>query len=300
MVAELIGFIGLGNMGAPIARRLAEHGYRLAVHDRDQRATATFAGRDEVTVCGSAREVAALAGTVFVSLPSPEALGSVVGGADGVLAAANPATVVIDLSTSGVTAARAVSARVKAAGRGYLDAPVSGGVRGAEAGTLSVMVAGDAAVYEAHRQLLDVVGSNVFYLGGEPGQGQAMKLVNNILLATAMAVTAEAMTVAVKAGLDPVQALDILNVSTGMNTATRDKFPQAVVTRTFQYGAATHVLYKDVKLFEELAEALAVPTLVSEATVNAWRLAMIQGFGDQDFTTIARVYERWAGVEIGA
>lgn len=296
-MVDTVGFIGLGHMGAPMARRLAGHGRRLLVHDIDERAAAPFHAQAGVTVCASPREVGQHAAVVFLSLPTPEALADVVLGANGVAAGIGDGCI-IDLSTSGVRATRQVARTVAARGIGFLEAPVSGGVRGAEAGTLSLMVAGDAALYEAHQPLLSLIGAHVFYVGADAGQGQAMKLVNNILTATAMVATAEAMIAATKAGIAPALALDILNVSTGMNTATRDKFPRAVLTGTFDYGAATHILFKDVKLFEELTEDLGVPTLVSPAVVNAWRIAVQQGHGDEDFTAIARLFERWAGVEV--
>ena len=191
-----------------------------------------------------------------------------------------------------------MAAALAAQGIGFLDAPVSGGVRGAERGTLAVMVAGDAALYESYRDLLSVIGKNVFYVGSEPGLGQAMKVVNNVLSATAMAATAEALAVATKAGIDPALALDILNVSSGRNSATQDKFPREVITGNFSGGFLTRLLYKDVKLFDELAEALGVPTPVCAATVNAWRFAVSQGYGERDFTRIAEIVEGFAGVQI--
>ncbi len=236
---------------------------------------------------------------VLLSLPLPRTLLDVVLGPDGV-AAAGPGRCVVDTSTSGVKASRAVAAELRAKGLRFLDAPVSGGVPGAEKGTLSVMVAGDPEVYEQYRGLLSIIGKNVFYVGAEPGQGQAMKLVNNMLSATALAATSEAMAVATKAGIAPDVALDILNVSSGRNSATQDKFPRDVITGSFNYGFLVELMLKDVKLFEELADEMRVATLVSPAVINAWRVAVAQGYGQKDFTTIAQMFERWAGVEIRA
>lgn len=296
-MAERVGFVGVGRMGAPMVRRLLAHGYELFIRDVNAAAVAPFKDQKNLTICASAREVAACAPVILLSLPLPRVLDEVVLGADGI-AEAGSGRVVIDLSTSGVTAARRVAASARARGLHYLDAPVSGGVPGAEKGTLSVMVAGDRDLHDTYKPLLSIIGTNVFYIGAEPGQGQAMKLANNMLSGTALAVTAEAMAVTTKAGISPKLALDVLNVSSGRNSATQDKFPQSVLTGTFDYGFLVKLLLKDVKLFEELAEELGVPTLVAEATVNAWRIAVAQGYGDQDLTTIARMYERWAGVEI--
>lgn len=296
-MAQPVGFVGVGRMGAPMVRRLLAHGYELFIRDVNDAAVAPFKEQKNVTICGSPREVAAHAPVILLSLPLPRILDEVVLGADGIAEAGN-GRVVIDLSTSGVAAARRVSAAARAKGLRYLDAPVSGGVPGAEKGTLSVMVAGEPDLHDTYKPLLTIIGKNVFYIGAEPGQGQAMKLANNMLSGTALAATAEAMAVTTKAGISPKLALDVLNVSSGRNSATQDKFPQSVITGTFDYGFLVKLLLKDVKLFEELAEELGVPTLVAEATVNAWRIAVAQGFGDQDITTIARMYERWAGVEI--
>lgn len=298
-MADRVGFIGVGKMGGPMVRRLLAHGYELFIRDVAEVAVAPFRKEAGVRICASPREVAGHAPVVLLSLPVPKALEDVTLGEDGIIAAGTTPCV-IDLSTSGVRASRAVAAALKAKGFRFLDAPVSGGVPGAEKGTLSVMVAGDPDLYATYTPLLSIIGKNVFYVGAEPGQGQAMKLVNNMLSATALAVTAEAMTVATKAGISPAVALDILNVSSGRNSATQDKFPKDVITGKFDYGFATQLMLKDVKLFEELAEELAVPTLISPAVVNAWRLAVSQGLGPRDFTTIAQVFERWAGVEIRA
>lgn len=296
-MAERVGFIGLGRMGNHMVRRLLAHGHAVVVRDVNPKALALFAGQDGVTVADSPRAVAAAVDVVCLSLPAPQLLDEVVLGADGI-AAAGRKTVVIDLSTSGVRATRRVAAAAAARGLGFLDCPVSGGPGGAAKGTLAVMVAGDRALHDRYREMLSVIGKNVFYIGGEPGQGQAMKLANNLLSGAAMVLTAEAMTVATKAGIEPGLALDVLNVSSGLNTATRDKFPRAVLTGTFDYGFQLAHMTKDVKLFEELAEEMGVPLLVAETVVNAWRFAMSQGLQDADLTAITKLYERWAGVEI--
>jgi 3-hydroxyisobutyrate dehydrogenase-like beta-hydroxyacid dehydrogenase len=296
-MTEPVGFVGVGRMGAPMVRRLLARGYELFIRDVNDAAVAPFKGQKNVTVCDSPREVASRAPVVLLSLPLPRVLDEVVLGPDGI-AEAGSGRVVIDLSTSGVAAARRVSTAARARGLRYLDAPVSGGVPGAEKGTLSVMVAGDRDLHDRYQPLLTIIGKNVFYIGAEPGQGQAMKLANNMLSGTALAATAEALAVTTKAGIPPRLALDVINVSSGRNSATQDKFPQSVITGRFDYGFLVKLLLKDVKLFEELAEELGVSTVVAEATVNAWRMAVAQGYGDQDITAIARMYERWAGTEI--
>ncbi len=297
---ERIGFAGLGHMGGPMARRLLDAGHALAVCDVNPAALAPFAGRAEVTVCASPREVAEASAVVFASLPTPAVLEEVVAGAEGVAAASGFRGCLIDLSTTGVQTSRRVAAALAARGAGFLDAPVSGGIRGAEEGTLAVMVAGEAALYEAHRDLLGLIGKNVFYLGAEPGMGQAMKLVNNILSSMALAASCEALAVAAKAGIDPALAIDVLNAGSGRNSATLGQIPRQVLSGRFAGGFLTKLMLKDVKLFEELAESLGVPTIVCEANVNAWRHAVAEGYGDADFTNIAKMVEARGGVQLRA
>ncbi len=296
-MAERVGFIGVGKMGAPMVRRLLAAGHEVLLRDVDDAALLPFKSEPRARICGSPREVAGEAPVVLLSLPVPQALLDVLTAPDGVLSASTR-PVVVDLSTSGVRASRAAAAALEARGFAFLDAPVSGGVPGAEKGTLAVMVAGARELHDRYAPLLSIIGKNVFYVGPEPGQGQAMKLVNNMLSSLALAATAEAMVVATKAGIDPDKALQILNVSSGQNTATRDKFPKDVVTGTFNYGFMLKLMLKDVKLFEELAEELSVPTIIAETNVNVWRIATTQGLATKDFTTITQMYERWAGVEV--
>jgi 3-hydroxyisobutyrate dehydrogenase-like beta-hydroxyacid dehydrogenase len=298
-MSDTVGFIGLGKMGGPMVRRLLAQGYAMCVHDVAEAALAPFRCHPGATICDSPKAVAEQARVILLSLPSPQALHDVALGPEGI-AAAGPGKCIIDLSTSGVKASRSVAAELRTRGHQFLDAPVSGGVPGAEKGTLSVMVAGDRELHDAHKPLLTIIGKNVFYVGAEPSQGQAMKLANNVLSATAMAATAEAMAVATKAGIAPAVALEILNVSSGRNSATQDKFPRSVLTGTFDYGFGLQLMFKDVRFFEELAADLNVPTVVCAAVVNAWRIAMAEGLGPKDFTEIVRMVERWADVEIRA
>lgn len=298
-MGERVGFIGVGRMGTPMVRRLLAEGYQLSIHDVAEAVLAPFRQHPGVAVCASPREVAGGVSVVLLSLPSPQALHAVALGANGI-ADAGPGRIVIDLSTSGVKASRAVAAELKGKGIRFLDAPVSGGVPGAEKGALSVMVAGERELHDTYKPLLTIIGKNVFYVGPEPGQGQAMKLVNNVLSAASMAASVEAVSVATKAGIDPALAIEILNVSSGRSSSTQDKFPRAILTGTFDYGFATQLMFKDVRFFEEMAADLNVPTVVCAAVVNAWRIAMAEGLGPKDFTEIARIAEKWAGVEMRA
>jgi 3-hydroxyisobutyrate dehydrogenase-like beta-hydroxyacid dehydrogenase len=180
-----------------------------------------------------------------------------------------------------------------------IDSPVSGGVSGAEKGTLAVMVAGPRAEFDVVREMLGVIGK-VFFIGEKPGMGQTMKLCNNLLSAAAMALSSEVMVMGTKAGLDPATMVDVINAGSGANTAVRDKFPKSVMPGTFDYGFHTGLMYKDVRLCVEEGEALGVPMPVAGAVHQMWLLANAQNGPQSDFTEITKIIERWAGVEVRA
>lgn len=289
------GFIGIGRMGAHMARRLIDAGFSLTVYDASRRA------RDELVAYGaqgaaSAAEVADHAETVFLSLPTPDVVHAVALGPDGIRDGSRVKHV-IDCSTTGPEAARAVAAAFAQQNVVYIDAPVSGGVAGAQKGTLAVMVSGPREVFELSKAAITQFGK-VFYVGSEAGQGQIMKLANNLLSAAAVVLSSEAIALGVKAGLDPAQMIDVINAGSGRNTATEDKFPRTVLTRTFDFGFATGLSYKDVKLCLHEAENLGVPMIAGSAVLQMLAVTQARFGADSDFTSIARVVEEWAGVEI--
>ena len=204
--------------------------------------------------------------------------------------------IVVDLSTTGRDTIVDMAHELQTNGVTLVDAPVSGGVTGAAKGTLAVMVAGPAEACATVRPLLDVIGK-VFIVGDTAGQGQAMKVLNNLLSATAMAATTEVMIAGVKAGLDPRTMIDVLNASSGRNTATTDKFPRAVLDRSFNFGFRAVLLHKDVKLACDLAESLGIPFDIGAAVEAAWADAAVE-LGDGDFTRIVEVMERGTGVVV--
>ena len=272
-----IGFIGLGNMGAHMARRLVEAGHKVFVHDTRQEAIGNLAACGAIAVRSPA-EVADAAETVMASLPTPD--------------------VVLDVATGAVTAQR-IFALLRARDIVQIDSPVSGGVGGAERGTLAVMVSGPQADIAAIEPVLKVIGK-IFVLGERPGLGQTMKLVNNVLSAAAMAATAEAMVTGVKAGLDPRQMLEVINAGTGRNTATEDKFAKAVLPRTFDLGFAAALMLKDVKLFLAEREALGVPTDVIEAVGRLFQLTCEECGSAADLSAVVVPVEKRAGVKVRA
>jgi 3-hydroxyisobutyrate dehydrogenase-like beta-hydroxyacid dehydrogenase len=203
----------------------------------------------------------------------------------------------IDMSTTGPGVAKQVAEGLAAKGIVAVDSPVSGGVTGAVNGTLAVIVSCPKSAYERVAPILQTFGK-LFFTGEKPGLAQSAKLANNLMAAAALAITSEAMAMGVKSGLDAKVLIDIINVSSGRNTASMDKFPRAVLTGSFDFGFATGLSYKDVRLCVDEAEAMGVPMVVGAAVRQM--LAITQAkFGPQsDFTSIAKVVEEWAGVEI--
>ena len=296
-MGEELGFVGLGNMGGPMANRLIDAGHRLAVYDIRDEAMAPLVARGAARM-NSSRAVADASDIVFFSLPEPKDVEGEAFGSAGVFAGQR-ARIFVDLSTTGPRTTARVVAGLTERGIAVVDSPVSGGVAGAKKGTLAVMASGPQALIERVRPLLAIFGK-VFHVGERPGMGQAMKLCNNVLSATSMAVTAEAMVMGVKAGLDPALMLEVINSGTGRNTATETKFPNEVITRRFTQGFYTGLMYKDVRLCLEEAEALQVPMWVGSAVRMMWQLANSELGPQSDFTEIVRLLEGWAGVEVKA
>lgn len=290
-----IGFVGLGQMGGPMTRRLRAAGYALVVHDARGEAVEALVA-EGAEAAGSPAEVATRAEVVLVSLPTPEVVRAVALGPDGLIHGSAMRTYV-DLSTTGQAVAVEVAAALAESEIVTLDAPVSGGVRGAKEGTLAVMVAGPAAELERVRPVLEVIG-RVFPVGERPGLGQLMKLANNFLSATAIVATAEAVVLGAKGGLDPAAMLAVINASTGRNTASEDKFPRQVLSGRYAAGFTTGLLTKDLSLCAAAADALGVPMPVAAEVYAQWQRAVAELGPDADITTIVKRVERAAGVNI--
>jgi 3-hydroxyisobutyrate dehydrogenase-like beta-hydroxyacid dehydrogenase len=288
-------FIGIGRMGANMARRLLAAGFSVTVYDTSKGAV------DSLIAAGahSADSPAAAASqspTAFLSLPTPDIVHAVALGAGGVHEASGVRNVV-DVSTTGPQMARTCAAGLAAKNITYIDAPVSGGIAGAINGTLAVMASGNRAVYDEVEPALKEFGK-LFYVGEQPGLGNVMKLANNLLAAAAIVLSSEAIVMGVKAGLDPAQMLEVINAGSGRNSATQDKFPRSVLPRTFDFGFATGLSYKDVRLCVQEADQLGVPMLAGSVVLQMLGVTQARFGADSDFTSVARVIEEWAGVEI--
>ncbi|HVY13679.1 MAG TPA: NAD(P)-dependent oxidoreductase [Rhodopila sp.] len=288
-----LGFLGLGQMGAAIAERLEQHGARLHVYDPNPAAMAPFVERGAIAQ-GSARAVAETAGIVFACLPS----GAVSEAVASEVAAGGAVRIYVEMSTIGGEALSKVQAAVEPRGIALLDCPISGGPKGARAGTLTVICAGPPEVRAKVMPWLQRIGGRVFEVGDTPGQAQLMKLVNNLINAANMATAYEGLVLGAKGGLDPDQMVAVLNVSTGQNNATLTKLPKAVLPGTFDFGAALSIMVKDVTLGLAEAKARGVPMWVHEQVGQLWRFGEQQGLGREDFTTLIKVLEGWTGVQV--
>jgi 3-hydroxyisobutyrate dehydrogenase-like beta-hydroxyacid dehydrogenase len=244
----------------------------------------------------SPAEVACAAAIVLTSLPTPDIVVRVALGERGI-ADGSRIKALVDLSTTGPSTATRVAASLAQRDIQWVDAPVSGGVKGAREGTLAVMVSCPEATLELIRPILGTFGK-VFFVGERPGLAQVAKLGNNLLAAAALVISSEALAMGVKAGLDPKVMIEIINAGSGRNSATQDKFPRAILPGTFDFGFATGLSYKDVRLCVDEAEALGVPMLLGALVRQMLAVTQAKYGAASDFTSIAKVIEEWAGVEI--
>ncbi|WP_319457537.1 MULTISPECIES: NAD(P)-dependent oxidoreductase [unclassified Mycobacterium] len=289
-----IGFVGLGNIGAPIATRLVGAGHRVVVFDVASAAVDELVHRG-ASAAASVRELAGQVDTVMASLPTPRVSMDVAAE----VAQGGRARRFVDLSTVGSQAAQHNHALLAERNIAALDSPVSGGVRGAEAGTLAVMVSGPRAEFDTLAPAFDAIGRAIF-VSELPGAAQTMKLINNLMAATVLAATAEVMVMGVKAGLDAQVMIDVLNAGSGATDASRTKFPKAVLPRTFDYGFATGLMTKDVRLFLEEADSLGLSVELARAVADVWETTLREEGPESDFTSVVKPMESSAGVIVGA
>jgi 3-hydroxyisobutyrate dehydrogenase-like beta-hydroxyacid dehydrogenase len=292
-----IGFIGLGNMGAHMARRLIAAGHTVVVYDTRQQAIGNLTALGAIAARSPA-EVADAAETVMASLPTPDVVLQVATGPQGVIEGKRVRRFV-DLSTTGAVMAQRIFGILGKRAIVQIDAPVSGGVSGAERGTVAIMASGPRAEIAAIEPAFAAIGK-LFVISEQPGAGQTMKLCNNVLSAAAMAATSEAMVMGVKAGLDPRTMLDVINASSGRSTATEHKFPKNVLPGTFDLGFTAGLMMKDVDLCLAEAQALGVPMPIIETVAALLKLTCEELGADKDVTAIVQPVENRAGVKVRA
>ena len=295
-----VGFIGLGNMGGHMAMNVIAGGHDVVVHDirREAAERQLAAGASWADTPRGATEGSEL---VFTSLPGPAEVEQVALGEGGVLVGATPGTVYVDLSTNSPTLIRRVHEEFAEQGISVLDAPVSGGSKGAEAATLAVMVGGDEQVYERVKPVLDLIGDKVSYIG-PAGAGAIAKLVHNLITISARVIVGEALTLGVKAGVDPEALLSaVQNGSFGQGNLIHRTIPNTVYQGAYEnVGFALELSLKDLRLALELGEEFGVPLKLGELATEEVAEAVAAGLGALDSSASIILQERRAGVELRA
>ena len=290
-----LGFIGLGIMGKPMARNLLKAGHRLCVHSRTARDVDTLAS-EGATRAATPREVAAQADLIFTMVPDTPDVQRVVLGEDGLIEALGPGKVVIDMSTISAIAVREIAEKVAATGAAMLDAPCSGGEKGAIEGKLSIMVGGDAEVFDRCRPILEILGARVTHVGG-PGSGQVVKSCNQVLAAATVTAMGEALALGTKAGVDPAKIVEVLSAGAARCWALEVRAPH-VLKGDFAPGFKAGLQYKDLRLALELSRGIDAPMPIGAIVHEFYKSCMAKGRGDEDHTSVIRVIEEMAGVEI--
>jgi 2-hydroxy-3-oxopropionate reductase len=284
-----IGFLGVGNMGQPMAEKLLDAGHELWICDVREDAMQLLLER-QARRAVSPKQLADACDTVVVSLPTLDVFRQATTGPAGLLSGSALKTLV-NTCTVGSPFITEIAQACAAAGAMLIDAPISGGRTGAQAATLAVMVSGNPTKIAELMPIFRLWGPTVVIAGDKPGAAQIMKLTNNILFAVSLIATSEAMTMATKGGIPPDAMLQILNNGTGRNFATMSLFPSAVITRSFEFGATFEILMKDVDLAIEQGEALGVPMWVCQAARLVLLHGVYQGRAQQDLSRAVQIVE---------
>jgi 3-hydroxyisobutyrate dehydrogenase len=294
---EKLGFIGLGAMGQPMSKRLLEAGFQLVVYDLRPEAVQALIQKG-AEAASSAKEVAEKCRKVITIVPNSEAVEQVVFGPEGLLKGARAGGILIEMTSAYPPSTLKIYQALSARNIRMIDAPVSGGVGGAEAGTLSIMVGGNEAIFESCRPILSVLGKNLFYMGGI-SSGHAVKAINNFLSATSLAATSEAVILAAKLGLSPQRVIEVLQVSTGRSYSTELKFPKFVLPRTFNSGFTMGLMYKDIDTVTRMAREYKIPMFLANMVQQVFGYAMAQGGEKKDHTAIFAYLEELAKAKLG-
>ncbi|WP_425058277.1 2-(hydroxymethyl)glutarate dehydrogenase [Sporomusa carbonis] len=292
-----VGFIGIGAMGKPMAQNLLKSAkVQLYVYDINAAAVAELAAQG-ATPCRSPRELAAVSAVIIMMLPNAAIVESTMTGEQGLLAGGKAGQTIIDMSSVAATSTQKMAALAQAKGIDYIDAPVSGGVAGATAGTLTIMVGGEAAAVEAVQPVLQMLGKKIYHVGGS-GTGDSLKVVNNLLLGINMAAVAEALVLGVKSGLDPQVMLEIIKESSGRSYALEAKTANFILKNSFGGGFAIDLEYKDLELAMETAKSLDVPLPVGATAQQVFAMAKAKGLGREDISAVIKVWEELTRVQV--
>ena len=284
-----LGFIGLGAMGKPMAKRLAEASYQLSVYDVDDGAVAELAGFG-ARGCASPQEVAGQAEIIFMSLPNSAIVGHVVAGDEGVLAGAKEGAVIIDLSSVDPDCTRRLADQAAQKGIDYMDAPVSGGVSGAAAGTLTIMLGAKDDSVERVLPVLNQLGKKIVHVG-DVGAGDAVKIVNNLLLGANMAALAEALVLGKKLGLEAETMAEIIGQGSGKSYVLDAKMQNFIMKGNFKPGFAVDLQYKDLGLAMDAAQKTKMPLPMTSQAIQLFEMARAKGYGNEDMSSVIKVWE---------
>ncbi len=292
-----IGFIGIGAMGKPMAQNLLQSAeVQLYIYDVNAAAMAELTAQG-ATACPSPRVLAAAVSVVIMMLPNAAIVESTLTGEQGVLAGCKAGQTIIDMSSVAAGSTQKMAALAQAREVAYIDAPVSGGVAGATAGTLTIMVGGETAVVQSILPLLQRLGKKIHHVGPS-GAGDAMKVVNNLLLGINMAAVAEALVLGVKSGLDPRTMLEIIQESSGRSYALEAKAEKFILNNNFTAGFAIDLEHKDLELAMETARSLEVPLPVGALAQQVFAMAKAKGLGREDISAVIKVWEEMAGIQV--
>ncbi|MDB4876846.1 MAG: 3-hydroxyisobutyrate dehydrogenase [Gemmatimonadetes bacterium] len=292
-----IAFLGLGAIGRPMASHIAAKGFPLTVWNRTAERAEQFARETGATHAATPANAARDADVVITCFPESRHVAALLDGPDGLLAGMRADTTLVDCTSGDPATSRAIAARLASASISYIDAPVSGGVAGAEKGALTAMVGGEAAVLERVRPVLDTFAQKIVHCGGV-GAGDAVKAVNNAFLAVHILSTAEGLATLAKAGVDPKVALDVINASSGRSNTSMNLFPERVLTRAFPRTFRLALLEKDIGIAAEIARDLRVPAPMTQLAADLFRIARGELGEIADHVEAVKMVEQWAGVEI--
>ncbi len=290
-----VGLVGTGKMGSHMARNLMKAGFPVVAHNRSQGSVEALVAAG-ATNAGSCKGVAEAADIVLTSLTNQQSVHDVYLSNDGLVANARKGQIFIDTSTNPPELPRQIADALGARGASFLDAPVSGGTAGAEAGTLTMMIGGDQATLDRAMPVLEVIGGK-HHLLGPVGAGTVVKLVNQLLVGINMAAVAEGMVLGVKAGADPRKMLEVLSTSFG-GSRMLDRGVPLIVERNFGGGTPVDLIRKDLGIIHQVAESLGVPLATGDEASRVFDRAAEAGFGDNDMTAIVRPMESETGIEV--
>ena len=290
-------FLGLGAIGRPMATRVAMAKIPLTVWNRTATRAVEFAEKTGATQAATPAEAVRGAEVVIACLPTSHDVYALLDGPDGILAGIERGAAFVDCTSGDPATSRRIAARLAEKGVSFIDAPVSGGVVGAEKGALTIMVGGDAAVLDRVRPVLESFGQKIVHCG-EIGAGDAVKAVNNAFLATHILAAAEGLAALVKMGVSPNVALDVINASSGRSNTSMNLFPERVLTRAFPRTFRLALLEKDVGIAAEVARETRVPAPILQLTADLFRIARGELGEVADHVEIVKIVEQWAGTEI--